>query len=96
MSLLQTRIRPFLKTDIQRDYEGDPFLHRLVTNPSYGHSRPIADPAAKNTVITLPTGLSGPVVHVFDRSANSHRETSSPRPTTHETHKVASRKQLEN
>ena len=41
------------------------------------------------------TGLSGPAVHVLDRSVNSHRETSSPRPVTHETHTVASQKQLE-
>ena len=41
------------------------------------------------------TGLSGPAVHVPDRSASSHRKTSSPRPITHETHTVASQKQLE-
>ena len=44
---------------------------------------------------TVPTGLSGPAVHVPNRFANSHRKTSSPRPTTHETHTVASQKQLE-
>ena len=32
---------------------------------------------------------------VFDRSANSHRKASLPHPTTHETHTVASQKQLE-
>ena len=36
-----------------------------------------------------------PAVHVPDRSANSHTKTSSPRPATHETHTVASQKQLE-
>ena len=46
-----------------------------------------------NTFVT--TGLSGPAVHVFDRSANSHRKTSFPRSITHETHTVASQKQLE-
>ena len=46
-----------------------------------------------NTFVT--TGLSGPAVHVPDRSSNSHRKASSPRPTTHETHTVASQKQLE-
>ena len=34
-------------------------------------------------------------VHVPDRSANSHRKSGSPRPTAHETHTVASQKQLE-
>ena len=32
---------------------------------------------------------------VLDRSANSHREASSPRPATHEAHSMASQKQLE-
>ena len=36
-----------------------------------------------------------PAVHVSDRFINSHREASSARPTTHETHTVASQKQLE-
>ena len=35
-----------------------------------------------------------PAVHVLDRSSNSHRKAGSPRPTTHETHTVASQKQL--
>ena len=39
---------------------------------------------------------SGPAVHVPDRFTNSHRKASSPRPATHETHNVASQKQLEN
>ena len=46
-----------------------------------------------NTFVT--TGLSGPAVHVPDRSSNGHRKASSPRSTTHETHTVASQKQLE-
>ena len=54
----------------------------------------MADPATENTGTTLPTGLSSPTAHILDRSANSHREASSPRPTTHETHTVASQKQL--
>ena len=36
-----------------------------------------------------------PAVHVLDRSSNSHRKAGSPRPSTHETHTVASQKQLE-
>ena len=42
-----------------------------------------------------PDHLSGPAIHVLDRAANCHRETSSPCPTSHETHIVASQKQLE-
>ena len=53
-----------------------------------GHSR-------KYTDTTIPTGLSGPAIHVFDGSANSHRETSSPRTAAYETHTVAFEKQLE-
>ena len=41
------------------------------------------------------TGLSGPAVHVPDWSANSHRKASLSRPASHETHTVASQKQLE-
>ena len=44
---------------------------------------------------TVTTGLSGPAIHVPNRFANSHRKASSPRPTAHETHTVASQKQLE-
>ena len=39
--------------------------------------------------------LSGPAVHVPNRFVDSYREASSPRPNTHETHTVASQKQLE-
>ena len=49
----------------------------------------------KNTNNAIPTGLSGPAIHVLDRPANSHRETSSPRLSAHETYTVASQKQLE-
>ena len=44
-----------------------------------------------HTLLSLPACP----VHVFDRSANSHRKTSSPRSTAYETHTVASQKQLE-
>ena len=39
--------------------------------------------------------LSGPAVHVPHRTSNSHRKTSPPRSTSHETHTVALEKQLE-
>ena len=45
---------------------------------------------------TVTTDLSGPAVHVPDWFINSHREASSPRPATHETHTVAPQKPLEN
>ena len=54
---------------------------------------PVAKPSGQSTSVT--TGLSGPTVHVPDRPTNSHRKTSSPRPTAHETLTVASQKQLE-
>ena len=56
---------------------------------------PVAKPSGQDTNTFVTTGLSGPAVHVPDRSSNSHRKASSPRPTTHETHTVASQKQLE-
>ena len=56
---------------------------------------PVAKPAGQNKITTASTGLSGPAVHVLNRPTNGHRETSSSRPTTHETHTVASQKQLE-
>ena len=59
-------------------------------------SRPVAEPSGQNTENTFTTGLFGPAVHVPDRFTNSHRKASSPRPATHETHTVASQKQLEN
>ena len=43
-------------------------------------------------ILSLP---AGPAVHVSDRFVNSHRKAGSPRPTTYETHTVASQKQLE-
>ena len=49
----------------------------------------------QDTSPSITTDLSGPAVHVFDRPTHSHRKTGSPRPTTHETHTVASQKQLE-
>ena len=44
---------------------------------------------------TVTTGLYSPAVHVPDRFINSHTKASLPRPTAHETHTVASQKQLE-
>ena len=62
--------------------------------PGPTHPGQVAGPIAENTGTLVPSGLSGPGTHVPDRSANSDRETSSPWPSTHETHIVASQKQL--
>ena len=56
---------------------------------------PVAEPSAENNDTSNPTGSSGLAIHVLDRSASSHRKASSPRPTTHETHTIASQKHLE-
>ena len=55
----------------------------------------LGEPSGQNTRNTVTTGLSGPAVHVCDRFTNSHRKAGSPRPTSYETHTVASQKQLE-
>ena len=60
------------------------------------HTRTLAKPPTKNTGTVIPTDLSGLGVHVFNRFANSHRETSSSRSSPHETNSVAFEKQLEN
>ena len=59
------------------------------------HAGPVAEPARENTGNTIPTKLCGAGIHVLDRSANSNRETSSPRSTAYETHRVASQEPLE-
>ena len=56
----------------------------------------VAKPTRKDTRTHLPTGLFSTGTDVLNRPANRDRETSSPRPTTHEAHSVASQKKLEN
>ena len=68
---------------------------RPQVRPGQTDTGPVAKPSGENTSTFVTTGLSGPAIHVPDRPANGHRKTSSPRPTTHETHTVASQKQLE-
>ena len=68
---------------------------RPQVRPGQTDPGPVAMPSGQDTSTPVTTGLSGPAVHVPDRSANSHRKTGSPRPTAHETHTVASQKQLE-
>ena len=54
----------------------------------------VAEPSRENTKTTIPTSLSSLTIHVLDRFTNSHRKASSPRPTSFETHSVASEEQL--
>ena len=68
---------------------------RPQVQPGQTDTGPLAKSSRKNTNTAVTTGLSGPTVHVLDRPVNCHRETSSPRPVTHETHTVASQEQLE-
>ena len=68
---------------------------RPQVRPGQTDTGPMAQSSRKNTNTAVTTGLSGPTVHVLDRSVNSHRETSSPRLVAHETHTVAPQKQLE-
>ena len=68
---------------------------RPQVRPGQTDSGPVAKPSGQDTSTLITTGLSGPAAHVLDRSSNSHRKARSPRPTTHETHTVASQKQLE-
>ena len=55
---------------------------------------PLAEPSRENTADTVTAHLPGPAIYVPDRLANSHRETSSPRPSSYEAHTVAPQKQL--
>ena len=59
------------------------------------HTGQVVEPSGQHARNTVATDLSGLAVHVPDRFINSHRKASSPRPTTHATHTVASQKQLE-
>ena len=68
---------------------------RPQVRPGPTDTGPVAKSPGKDTSTFVTTGLSSPTVHVPDRSANSHRKTSSLRPVTHETHSVAPQKQLE-
>ena len=55
---------------------------------------PVAEPSGQDTKNIVITDLSGPAIHVPDRFTNSYREASSLRPTSYETHTVASQKHL--
>ena len=74
-------------------------LRRLPVRPQGGqgqtHTRTLADFNGQDTVNSVRSGVPGPAVHVPHRTFNSHRKTSPPRSTSHETHTVALKKQLE-
>ena len=63
------------------------------SGPTY--TGPLAKPSRKNTWTAITTDLSSLGVHVLDRFVNSHREASSPRPSSHEANLMAFEKQLE-
>ena len=67
---------------------------RLRGRPVPTDTGPVAEPSGQNTGNSFTTDLPGPAIHVPDRFTNSHREASSPGPTSYETHTVASQKQL--
>ena len=67
---------------------------RPQVQPGPTDTGPVAKSSREDTSTFVTTGLSGLAVHVPDRSADSHRKTNSLRPTTHETHSVASQEQL--
>ena len=60
------------------------------------HTGQMAKPSREITQAAFSASLFGSAAHVPDRITDSHRETSSPRATTYETHTVASQKKLEN
>ena len=55
----------------------------------------MADPIGQNKGPHDWSGMSSPEANVPNRVTDWHRKTSAPRPVTHETHTVASQKQLE-
>ena len=74
-------------------------FYRLPVRPQIrsgpADSISVAEPSRENAETAIRTGLPGPGIHVLDRFANSYGKASSSRPTSYETHSVASQKQLE-
>ena len=74
-------------------------FYRLPVRPQIrsgpADSRSVAEPLRENAETTIRTGLPSPGIHVLDRFANSYRKASSSRPTSYETHSVASQTQLD-
>ena len=74
-------------------------LRRLPVRPQRGqgqtHTRTLADLNRQDIVNPVRSGVSGPTVYVPHRTSDSHRKTSPPRSTSHDTHTVALEEQLE-
>ena len=75
------------------NFVGYQFVPQIWSGPT--DSRPVAEPSRENAEIAIPTGLPGPGIQVRDRLTNGYRKASSCRPTSYETHSVASQTQLE-
>ena len=97
-NMLRTRLAGEFRK-VRTGAQADIRFRRLPFRPqgrsSLTNIGPLAETSGQNTRNTVTTGLSGPAVHVPDRFANGHRKASSPRPTTYETHTVASQKKME-
>ena len=63
--------------------------------PGQTHTRPLAGSHSKDSSYLSPADLSGPAVHVLDRSLNGHRKASLSRPSAHEARSMAPQEQLE-
>ena len=74
-------------------------LRRLPVQSDGGqgqtHPKPVAVPTSKNKRPHYRSGMSDTEPNVPNRVTDSYREASALRPVTHETHTVASQKQLE-
>ena len=84
-----------VRTGAQTGFQPCRLPDRSERGQDQTHNRALADPTDKNKRPHDWSGLSGPEANVPNRVTDSHRETSSPRPVTHETHTVSSQKQLE-
>ena len=78
-----------IRTGTQADFRFCRLPVRPQSRSGPTHTGPLAEPSGQNIRNIVTTGLSGPAAHV------PYRKASSPRPATHETHTVASQKQLE-
>ena len=71
-----------IKTGAQANLQFCRLPGRPQSWPGPAHTGPVAKSTGQNTGNIVSTGLSGLAVHVLDRFANSHGETSSSRPVT--------------
>ena len=88
-----TRLAGELEAQTRLQFYRLPVRPQIRSGPA--DSRSVAEPSRENAETAIPTGLPGLGIHVLDRFANSYRKASSSRPTSYETHSVASQTQLE-